>query len=102
MHSKEDQDEKYGEVISSLAQIEKLEYYYKIEDLTLLGLMEHETVIEYENAIRSIFDKNLNLRPLNVTDFNSLDEAPFHQIILSTVLNQAVFMREVLMSKRTE
>ena len=72
----------------------KLEVFHMTE-MTLLELMEHHTVLEYENAIRSLFAKDKQLRNLpqsmNPLNLNLLDpdanKAPFHQVALSSLLN---------------
>lgn len=45
-------------------------------------------MLEYEKSIRSIFTKERELKPLTLkTNINSLTKAPFHQVVLSALLN---------------
>ena len=81
---------------------QKLKHVYS-KTMTLLEFMEHETMIEYERAIRSLFSISQNdreLKSLKQSSTNTLSKAPFHQVVLSSLLNQAVFMHETLNHKK--
>ena len=58
--------------------------------MTLLTFFEHEVVIEYERAIRAIFDNKKDLKK----------NCKFNIIAMSSILNQFVFMRESLVHRK--
>lgn len=86
-------DDKKDEATLASAYLKK--FYSR--DMKLIEFFEFEAMLEYEKCIRSIFTKERELKPLQLkTNINSLSKAPFHQVVLSAILNQCTFMRETL------
>ena len=81
---------------------EQLDNFYK-KDMTLLEYLEHEVVFEYEKVKDQLFDDERKPKKYpkkeNPDDF---EYAKFHQVFLSSLLNQTVFLGDVQEQKYRE
>lgn len=70
---------------------------------TLLDFMKHEVISEYDNARQEIFDNDYKSKKVAIEEgINDLPVAPFHPVFLSSLMNQQVFIRDVMMQDTRE
>lgn len=73
-----------------------VETFYR-EPRTLIDYFKHEVYHEYERAKLEIFDRDFNSYSIPKRDgINDHDMTPFHPVYMSSLMNQQVFRREVM------